>query len=103
MFLTYIIADEIRMVLLDAIIQDSHHDTSSCVALSPGYFGIQVLMYWGRLEKTQAFCSAVNLLLLTLPRQTKQADQKSSVSVRTVSQIICKTARRRVKNENRNA
>lgn len=61
-FVTYIVADEVRMVFLNAIIQDSHHYTSSCVALSPGYFGIQVLMCWGGLKETQGFCSAVNLL-----------------------------------------
>lgn len=61
-FLTYIIDDEVRMVFLNAIVQDSHDYTSSCVALSPGYFGVQVLMGWGGLEETQGFYSAANLL-----------------------------------------
>lgn len=47
---TYIITDEVRMVLLNAIIQNSHYNTFSCVALSPGYFSIQVLMCWGGLQ-----------------------------------------------------
>lgn len=50
------------MVLLNAVIQDSHYNTFSRVALSPGYFSVQVLMCWGGLEETQLFHSAVNLL-----------------------------------------
>lgn len=61
-YLTYIITDEVRVVLLNAIIQDSNYNTFSCVTLSPGYFHIQVLMCWGGLEETHVFYTAVNLL-----------------------------------------
>lgn len=61
-FLTYIIAEEVRVIFLNAVVQDRHHDTSSCVALSPCYSGIQVLMCRGGLEETQDFCSAVSWL-----------------------------------------
>ena len=71
-FFTYIIADKVRMVFLNAVVEDSHHYTSSCVALSPRYFGIQVLMCWAGLKETQGFCWAVNLLWLTLPRHTNR-------------------------------
>lgn len=54
-FMTYVIAYEVGMVLLNAIIQDSDHYTSSCVALSPGCFCIQILMCWVGLEETKAF------------------------------------------------
>lgn len=42
--LTYIIADEIRVIFLNAVIQNGDHYTFSCVTLSPGFFSIQVLM-----------------------------------------------------------
>lgn len=54
-FMTYVIAYEVGMVLLNAIIQDSDHYTSSRVALSPGCFCIQILMCWVGLEETKAF------------------------------------------------
>lgn len=63
--LTYIITDEVRMVLLNAIVQDSHHNTFSCVALSPGYFSVQVLMHWAGLKEKHVFNAAVNQLWLT--------------------------------------
>lgn len=60
--LTNIISDEIRVVFLDAVVQYSHNYTSSCVALSPGFFGIQVLMHWVGLQDTHEFSSPANLL-----------------------------------------
>ncbi len=60
-FVTYIIAEEVRMIFLNAVVQDRHNYTSSRVALSPCYSGVQVLMCWGGLEETQGFCSAVSL------------------------------------------
>jgi len=72
-FFTHIIVDEVRMVLFNAIIQDGHYHTSSCVALSPGCFCVQVLMCWVGLEETQAICLAVNPLWLTLPQTNWQA------------------------------
>lgn len=50
--MTYIIADKVRVVFLYAIVQDGHHYVSSCVALSPGYFSIQVLVRWVGLQET---------------------------------------------------
>lgn len=58
---TCIIADQVRMVFLNAVVKYSHHYTSSRVALSPGYFGIQVLVRRVGLQETQGFCLTVNL------------------------------------------
>lgn len=49
------------MVFLNAVVEYSHHYTSSRVALSPGYFGIQVLVCWVGLQETQGFCLTVSL------------------------------------------
>lgn len=53
---TCIIADEVGVVFLNAIVQDGHHYTPSCVALSPGYFSIKVLVRWVGLQEIDISC-----------------------------------------------
>lgn len=50
--MTCIIADEVGVVFLNAIVQDGHHYASSRVALGPGYLSIQVLVRWVGLQET---------------------------------------------------
>lgn len=40
---THIVLHQVRMVLLDSIIQDGHHHTFACVAQLPCNFSIQVM------------------------------------------------------------
>lgn len=39
----HIVLDEVWVVLLDAVVQDGHHHSSSCEALLPGPLGVQVV------------------------------------------------------------
>lgn len=67
------------MVFLNAIVQDSHYYTSSCVALSPCYFGIQVLCRGG-LEETMLLFSCQSSVTDT----SKTNQEKGFIRVRTV-------------------
>lgn len=60
--LTYIIADEIRVIFFNAVVQNGYHYTFPCVTLSPGFFSIQVLMRWVGLQDTAEFYLPANLL-----------------------------------------
>lgn len=68
-FLTYIIVDEIRVIFLNAVVQNGYHYTFPCVTLSPGFFSIQVLMHWVGLKDTAEFYLPANLLWLTRVKQ----------------------------------
>lgn len=59
---TYIIADEIRMIFLNAVVQNGYYYTFPRVTLSPGFFSIQVLMRRVGLQDTVEFYLPVNLL-----------------------------------------
>lgn len=59
---TYIIADEIRVIFLNAVVQNGYYYTFPRVTLSPGFFSIQVLMRWVGLQDTVEFYLPVNLL-----------------------------------------
>lgn len=48
---TCVIADEVGVVLLNAVVQDGHHYASPRVALGPGHLSIQVLVRWVGLQE----------------------------------------------------